>query len=41
MDALQYAALAAHGGMVQGAILRRMQAPVKRQVRHISPKAWT
>jgi hypothetical protein len=41
MDALQYAALAAHGGMVQGAIMRRLQAPVKRQVQYVSPKAWT
>lgn len=41
MDALQYAALAAHGGMVQGAIMRRLQAPPKRVVPNISPKAWT
>jgi len=40
MDALQYAALAAHGGMVQGAIMRRLQrqpAPAPK----FGPRAWT
>jgi hypothetical protein len=41
MDALQYAALAAHGGMVQGMIMRRMQAPVRRTQVAVSPRGWT
>lgn len=40
MDALQYAALAAHGGMVQGAIMRRLKPPV-RSTPKFSSRAWT
>lgn len=40
MDALQYAALAAHGGMVQGAIMRRLKQPAPSAPR-FSAKAWT
>lgn len=40
MDALQYAALAGHGGMVQGAIINRLRRP-GRSVPNFSAKAWT
>jgi hypothetical protein len=40
MDALQYAALAAHGGMVQGAIMRRLKPPVPVRPKFTS-SAWT
>jgi len=39
MDGVQYAALAAHGGMVQGAILRRLKPPPAPP--RIRPAAWT
>lgn len=41
LDALQYAALAAHGGMVQGAIMRRLKGPPVNQRPAFSSKAWT
>jgi len=41
IDALQYAALAAHGGMVQGAILRRLQRPIAHSAPPFSSAAWT
>jgi hypothetical protein len=41
MDALQYAALAAHGGMVQGAIMRRLQRPLAPSKPAFTAKAWT
>lgn len=40
MDALQYAALAAHGGMVQGAIMNRLRRPVAQRPA-FSARAWT
>lgn len=40
MDALQYAALAAHGGMVQGAIMRRLK-PTAPSAPRFSAAAWT
>lgn len=40
MDALQYAALAAHGGMVQGRIMNRLKRPVPSRPAFTS-KAWT
>lgn len=40
MDALQYAALAANGGMVQGVIMNRLKKPVISAPR-FSPSAWT
>jgi len=40
MDACQYAALAAAGGMVQGQIMRRLQRPVSRRPA-FSSAAWT
>lgn len=41
MDALQYAALAANGGMVQGAIMRRLQRPTGPSVPRVSSGGWT
>lgn len=41
LDALQYAALAAHGGMVQGAILRRLQRPIGNARPAFTARAWT
>lgn len=41
MDALQYAALAAHGGMVQGAILRRLEGKAPPAAPRFSARAWT
>lgn len=40
MDALQYAALAAHGGMVQGKIMNRLKKPVRTRPA-FSSSAWT
>lgn len=40
MDALQYAALAAHGGMVQGVIMNRLKRPVH-HIPSFTAKAWT
>lgn len=40
MDALQYAALAAHGGMVQGAIMRKLK-PMPSVGPRFSSSAWT
>jgi hypothetical protein len=40
IDALQYAAMAAHGGMVQGAIMRRLKG-VTQQPPRFSARAWT
>jgi len=40
IDALQYAALAAHGGMVQGVIMRKLKPPQFGKAR-FSPAAWT
>lgn len=40
MDGLQYAALAAHGGMVQGRIINRLKAP-KKVSAPFSARAWT
>lgn len=40
MDALQYAALAAHGGMVQGRIMNRLKRPVQKKPAFTS-RAWT
>ena len=40
MDALQYAALAAHGGMVSGVIMNRMRR-VTRTATPVSSAAWT
>jgi len=41
MDALQYAALAAHGGMVEGAIMRRLHKKRGPSAPRVSPAAWT
>jgi hypothetical protein len=41
MDALQYAALAAHGGMVQGVIMNRLKRPTGPSVPRFSSSAWT
>lgn len=41
MDALQYAALAAHGGMVQGQIMRRLRPPAPSSAPRFSARAWT
>ena len=41
MDALQYAALAAHGGMVQGAIMRRLQKAPRNSVPRVPSGGWT
>lgn len=41
MDALQYAALAAHGGMVQGVIMNRLKKPRGPSVPQFSSSAWT
>lgn len=40
MDSLQYAALAAHGGMVQGVIMNRLKKPIANKPR-FSSSAWT
>lgn len=40
MDSLQYAALAAHGGMVQGRIMNRLKRPVPAAPR-FTASAWT
>lgn len=40
MDSLQYAALAAHGGMVHGKIMNRLKRPVTRRPA-FSARAWT
>lgn len=41
MDALQYAALAANGGMVEGAILRRLKQPPRSFAPRVSARGWT
>jgi hypothetical protein len=41
MDGLQYAALAAHGGMVQGTIMNRMRKPMKSNMPRVSAGGWT
>lgn len=40
MDSLQYAALAAHGGMVQGRIMNRLKRPVP-VAKQFTASAWT